>query len=793
VTDSPLAGVRVLDSTVECGELCARVLGDLGAEVVRTELHGGSAARRLPPFASDGTSLWWAHRNTNKRSYEVDPEEAGDRAQLESLLAASDVWVTSTRPGSLAHLGLEPEQVAGRHPSLVVTSITNFGRTGPYRGFAATDEVMVALGGFLARSGTLDRPPLLPPGSLAYDTTSMTAAFGTLAALWQRRTTGVGQLLDVSVMQAIAQITDWVIPNASLTRGQGGSYYELRAGSGPVYPVYPTRDGYVRLIILSPRQWRAMREWLGDPEFLRDEHWDAAPNRLAITDVLDPMFVELFQDRSAHELADEAQRRGIVMTPVLRPDQVVSLPHMVERATFVDAEIAPGVCGPVASGFFEIDGRRVGYRHRSPGRGEHSGGFGASHVPVPGPEPVGTGVPVTPSLPFTGLRVLDFGHGGVGVETGRLLAEYGADVVKVETRTYPDFIRMITGGMNSPSFTSSSRAKRSFGANAKVPEGRALIHRLVAWADVLIENTSTGTMADIGLDWDTLHAINPRLVMASSQLMGSRGPWSTWLGYGPNTRPAGGMSHLWNFPEGGKPPGCMAIHPDHLVGRVLAVGTVAALIGRDAGGPGSHVEVAQVETIINLLGDHFLADALEPGSVRPQGNRRERGAPVGVYPCQGQQRWVVIVVRDDTDWAALVRVLGDPDWATDPALSGVDGRRAAHDAIDAGLSAWTVTRRDTEVMELLQAAGVPAGVMLYPSDHITDPHSLARGFPKTLEQPGVGTFVLEGPAMITPSMGEPLVAPSPGLGQHTREIARDVLGLSDAEIDDLIAIGALEQ
>lgn len=781
---APLAGLRVVDTTVERGELCARVLADLGAEVIKVEPRGGSPARRLPPLAPDGTSLWWAHRNTNKSSVELDVEDPGDRARFDALLSASDVWVTSVRPGSLDHLGLAPADVCARHGRLVVVSITDFGLTGPYRDFVGTEEVLFAMSGMLARSGSLDRPPLLAPGTLAYDASSVTAAFAALAAIWQRRSTGAGQVLDVSVMQSVAQLTDWVIPNASWFAEKGRSYYELRAGSGPVYGIFPTRDGYVRLIILSPRQWRAMREWLGEPEILQDPHWDASQNRLSIqADILDPMYAALFADRDAHELADEAQRRGIVMTPVLRPEQVVSLPHMVERGTFTHDEIVRGVHGPIASGFFEIDGQRVGYRHAAPALG--------SRDTLPG----GGAVAATPTAvtrPFTGLKVLDLGHGGVGVETGRLFAEYGADVIKVETRTYPDFIRLITGSTNSPSFTSSSRSKRSLGLNAKEPEGIALLHRLVAWADVLVENTSTGTMADLGLDWDTVRAINPRLVMASSQLMGSRGPWSGWLGYGPNTRPAGGMTHLWNFPDGGMPPGSTAIHPDHLVGRVLTVGAVAALLGRERSGRGAHVEAAQVETIINVLGDKFLAESLQPGSVGPEGNRRLRGAPFGVYRCAGEERWVVIAVRDDDDWAALVRALGSPAWADQPAYRTVEGRRAAHDTIDEHLSSWTATRTDREVMEVLQAAGVPAGAMLYPSEHITDPHSVARRFPQVVEQPGVGRFVLEGPAFLASGMPDPLVIPSPGLGEHTREIARDLLGLDDEQIESLAERGALE-
>ena len=406
------------------------------------------------------------------------------------------------------------------------------------------------------------------------------------------------------------------------------------------------------------------------------------------------------------------------------------------------------------------------------------------------------------AMPFAGLNVLDMGHGGVGVEAGRLFAEYGADVIKIETKTYPDFIRMVSGGMMSPSFMSSSRTKRSLGINVKVPSGLATFKRLVEWADLVIENTSTGTMADMGTDYQTLKAINPRLVMVSSQLMGSRGPWKNWIGYGPNTRPASGMSHLWNFPGGGMPPGSGAIHPDHLVGRMVAVGALASLLGRsatdDAGaggtrGVGAHVEVAQVESIVNLLGDLFLKESLEPGSVHPEGNRDQRGAPWGVYQCSGEERWCTITVRDDADWARFRTAVGDPDWAAAPAYQTTLGRRAGADEIDAQVSAWTSERTDRDVMLVLQAAGVPAGMMMYPTDLVADDHSVARHFPRVVDQPGLGEVILEGAAFEATQMPAPLITPAPMLGEHTREICREVLAMTDIEIDALIADGALEE
>jgi crotonobetainyl-CoA:carnitine CoA-transferase CaiB-like acyl-CoA transferase len=196
-----------------------------------------------------------------------------------------------------------------------------------------------------------------------------------------------------------------------------------------VYSIYPCADGYVRVIVLSPRQWAAMREWLGNPPELDAPELNGLLGRLGIqATVIDPLYIELFSRYGAAELADEAQRRGIVVTPVLRPDQVLDTPHYRERGTFVD-----GLGGKVASGFFEFDGVRAGFRE----------GFRSGDALQWDPRPAPGALDLDPPRPFAGLRVLDFGIGAVGVEVGRYLAENGADVIKIESRSYPDFIRVV--------------------------------------------------------------------------------------------------------------------------------------------------------------------------------------------------------------------------------------------------------------------------------------------------------------------------------------------------------------
>ena len=541
-TSKPLQGLRVIDLADEKGELCGRLLADLGADVVRVEPPEGAVSRQLPPFHA-GTSLYFAYRNFNKRGVVLDLQTSGAREQLHGLLATADVLVESTRPGALAELGLDPAELLVRHPQLVVTSISDFGQSGPYRDWVATDMVIEAMGGVMCKAGIAEKPPLTPPAALAYDTSATVAAFATLLGYWQRLHTGSGQQIDVSAVEAVAQTTDWSFVNASAMRASGISIGGVRMGSGPIYPLYRCKDGYVRLIVLSPRQWRAMRTWLGEPEALKEDHWDSFLARLSISDVLLPMYTEHFSKLSALEASIEAQRRGIVCTPVLSPEEVLANEHLASRKTFVDAEVARGIEGPVAAGFFEIDGERQGFRFRAPELGEHDAEVLRAEAGSPRPRPSTT---VQPSPPLAGLRVLDFGIGGVGVEAGRLLGEYGADVIKIETRTYPDFIRTIGGTEMSPSFASSSRSKRSFGVNAKTTAGLAVLHRLIELADVIIENGSTGTMDDMGVGYQTIHALNPRTVMVSSQLLGSRGLWADWIGYGPSTQPLGGLVHLWN-------------------------------------------------------------------------------------------------------------------------------------------------------------------------------------------------------------------------------------------------------
>lgn len=395
--------------------------------------------------------------------------------------------------------------------------------------------------------------------------------------------------------------------------------------------------------------------------------------------------------------------------------------------------------------------------------------------------------------PFGGLRVLDFGVGAVGVEVGRLLAEYGADVIKLETDKAPDFMRAVVPGGINPMFASSSRSKRSLGINLKSQRGLELVYALVKGADIMIENNGAGVMERLGLGWEKLRELNPRLIFFESHLVGSRGPWNGWVGYGPSTHPVSGLQHLWNYEEDEeRPAGSTNIFPDHMVGRVGALGVVAGLIRRERTGLGMHAESAQFETAIGFLADLFAKESLAPGAVHPQGNTSARGVPWGAYRCAGEDEWCAINVRSDAEWEALRAALGDPEWAREPAYATLVGRRAARPRIDAGLEEWTREREPFEVMDTLQAQGVPAGVLEHPRHVLADPQLMERGYLRPVDQPPLGGLIFEGPAFHGSDLPEPIIGPAPLSGQHTRELCAELLDLSDAEMDQLIADGVLE-
>ena len=780
----PLTGMRVVDMADGKGEACGRFLADLGADVIRVEPPRGGRSRRTPPFHGE-TSLSFAVQNANKRGVTLDVSAVAGRERLHALLRAADVWIESTRPGTLAAHGLGPDDVLPHNPGLVITSITDFGQSGDYRDWQANDSIQCAMSGILSRSGLAGRPPLATPPGMAYDTTAVQAAWATLVAYWNRLETGRGDHVDFSILEAATQIMDPPYGAASVSRASAVPSTRGRPEAG-LYPIFKCADGYVRVVILAPRQWRAMRAWLGEPEAFQDERYDTIAARLEAAPRLYEVYAALFAGTRKAEIAEEGQARGVPVAPILDISEVLASRHFGARGAFIDAEVAPGVRGRLPSGSLEIDGARVGFRHRALQPREHDGDFRPPAAPARPARPPRKGA--GPRRPLAGLRVVDFGIIVLGNEIGRLLADQGADVIKIENRAFPDAARVGYGGTMSHSFVAGSRNKRSFGVNLRTPQGVALLKRLVAQADVVLENFKPGTLEKLGLGYEALSAVNPDVVMLSTNALGSSGPWSSWLGYGPIVRGVSGVTGLWRYPDDelgfGEP---TTIYPDHYGARLCATAVLAALIRRRCTGRGARIEGAQAEMIVNQFADVFLAASLGEATAA------DLGAPWGIYPCAGDDEWCAITVGDDAQWRALRHVLGEPEWATNRAYDDAAGRVADADRLDRILAAWTSLRAPRELMETLQDAGVPAAMMMRPGDHERDPHLLSREVTSEMDQPGLGPLRMEHGPFRSRKVAPVRLTPAPQHGEHTREICTTLLGMTEADVDGLLVNGILEE
>src|SRR3954471_21240053 len=382
-----LSGVRVVDCADGKGETCGRFLADLGADVIRVQPPGESPARSL--------------RNANKRGV------TADRDRLLALLDTADIWIETGPPGP------DADVVLGRNPALVIVSITDFGQTGAYRNWAGGDAVIAAMSGMLSRSGLAGREPLVPPAGMAYETAAIQAAWAALVAYWHRLETGRGDHVDFSLLEAAMQTLDPAHGAASVSRASGAPATRGRPEAG-LYPMFPCADGHVRVVILAPRQWRALRAWLGEPAEFQDARYDAITARLEAAPRLHARYAALFAPLTADAIAAEGQARGVPVAPVLTLPQVLDSPHFAARGTFVDAEVAPGVRARVPSGAVTVDGVRAGFRHRAPEPGEHD-----ADLELPAPPRVG-GRRARPRRPLSGLRVVDFGIIVIGNEIGRL-------------------------------------------------------------------------------------------------------------------------------------------------------------------------------------------------------------------------------------------------------------------------------------------------------------------------------------------------------------------------------------
>jgi crotonobetainyl-CoA:carnitine CoA-transferase CaiB-like acyl-CoA transferase len=383
-----------------------------------------------------------------------------------------------------------------------------------------------------------------------------------------------------------------------------------------------------------------------------------------------------------------------------------------------------------------------------------------------------------------GVRVLDFTWVVAGPVATRLLADHGADVIKIERLDSPQ-----GGDRRGGWFGNLNRGKRSLAVDLSDARGLALVRELARRCDVVIDNFSPRVMRNWGLTPAALHGLNPRLVIVSLSGFGASGPLADAVSYGPTLQAQTGFT--WHMRHrGSAPTGWGFSYSDMASGTGAALAVLAALLERDSTGYGRAIDLAQLELLASMIGPH-LDEALRGGSIPDALGNRTGAAPGGVYRCRddaaGGERWCAIGVFGDAEWRRFANAIGSAQWASESRFASVAGRQAHADALDGCVEQWTRGQTAEVVMQTLQGVGIAAGVVADARDLAADPQLVARGYWVTLpDGPTLDGVV----ARLSDSPGG-VMRPGPRLGEHTDEVLRDLLRMEQSAIDTLRADGVI--
>jgi crotonobetainyl-CoA:carnitine CoA-transferase CaiB-like acyl-CoA transferase len=690
-------------------------------------------------------------------------------------IAAADIVITDNT--SPADDGVDVEQLRTARPSLVVVTITPWGWEGPWRDRPANEFTLQAWGGSSGQRGTPDRPPLAVGARLAEWITGTYAGAGAAAAVRAARVTGHGEHVDIAVLDCIAVTMTNFVPVFSSLEG-------WPADPGPPRNSYlpgiePASDGWVGFTAMTWTQIQDFLRLIERFDWADDRTLATRPGREARRAEWITATHEWTSKRTTAEIVEQANLWRVPTVAIERPDSVTALDAVAARHVFVTNPDG-GFLQPRRP--YLVDGEPAGPVASAPALGAHDDAR-------PWPARASSDH-LERALPLAGIRVVDFSVFWAGPAGTQTLAAWGADVIKVESFLKPDGARVTTRKPDDPRwwehsalFHPNNQGKRSIGIDLTLEDGREIAWRLIASADLVVENFTPRVMEQFGFDWDSVHARNPRVVMMRMPAFGLDGPWRDRPGFATTMEQLSGMCWTTGFPDG--PPVNPGGVGDPIAGTHAAFAAVVALEQRDRTGDGLLVEVPLIEPALNLSAEAVI-EASAYGVVLDRiGNRSRTAAPQNAYPARGDDQWLAISIETDDQWRTFTEVLGDPEWARDARLETQEGRRAATDEVDAHLTNWTLDQDAAAAAELLVAAGVPAAPVIHARDVVANPQMQARGLYRRVTHAAAGEMWLPSVAIRFASQPFPWpLAPAPSLGEHTDAILAEV-GYSPDEIGAL--------
>ncbi len=374
------------------------------------------------------------------------------------------------------------------------------------------------------------------------------------------------------------------------------------------------------------------------------------------------------------------------------------------------------------------------------------------------------------------IRILDFSWVLAGPYATRLLADFGAEVIKVQPLLSSEADDAFARGY----YNTWNRNKMGITLNLDRPRGVALAKKLVGISDAVVENFTPRVMANWGLDYNSLRQLKPDIIMLSLSVMGQTGPWRDYVGFGPTVQAFSGMTYLTSFP--GKPPvGHGFSYADHVAGLYASLALLGALEHRQRTGEGQYIDVSQVEAMASLLG----------GAVMDNTAGSNEAAPHNVYRCKGNDRWCAIAVFSDEEWQGFKRALSNPSWAEDDRFATLSSRMRNNKELDRLVAGWAKERTAEEVMSILQGNGVAAGVVQDASDLVADPQLRARDFFVEIDYPEAGKTLADSTPIKLSHAPARYRGAAPTPGQDNDYVYRELLGMSEEDVAELIEKGVI--
>lgn len=775
---------------------CARLFSDFGADVQKVEPPAGDPLRSSAPLTPSGQSAWFAFLSFNKSSVIVDPAKPDASTRLSTLIEKCDILVDGRDIDPAECPSIDVATIRKRRPELIHLETSWFGGEGPYAGFEATDSTVRALAGLIKLVGPAEGPPLHAPD---FQTGMFAGLWGFIAAVSSmvgRMQGGAGRSWSLSVFESSIALSEYSMFQA-FQRGD----VMRRIGINRFWSVFPwgiyeTRKGLIGVSVGTPAQWRSFCDMLGLPELRDDPALVLGEDRQQRMEQIERQFIPILKGRTALEWLAEGLKRRIPVVPVPEISNLLQDTEKKRRGAIVPVRIG------------EEEAFTVGSAQRLMLTPPLRGG----KVPTPGEQQVFANVPRHFSAmfetddcsdagrqPLQGVRVVDFSMGWAGPLCTRTLADLGADVIKIEAIQYPDWLRgvdrrqaFVDGQMYEMAapFCVMNRNKRGITLDLTRPQGVSLAKRLLAGADIVVENYSVDVLPKLGLGYDVIRALNPRAVMMSMSAFGTDSVHRDCRAYGSTLEQGSGLPSVIGSANG--PPAMSHIAFGDAVGGLNGCAAVlVALIHARHTGHGQFIDLAQVECMMPFAAPWITLHSIDGRAPTRYGNRHPQFVPHGCFRCAGEDDWIVLAATDEGMWQRLALLIGRRDWSADESLKNAKARREIEEVIERGIEAWTLTRDPDQAMSELQAARVAAGVARLPIDLLKDRHLRSRAFLQDVERAFIGRHPQPSMPIREGERPYAIHAVAPTLGQHNREVLSKLLDVSEAEIEELLREGII--